>query len=216
MALRFLGHPERSRADHRELTAGGLDDISPPPPHQLGPGPRRAGAGLTPPVGDVAANAHGLHEPREYAVLLLRPLLALQRRVVLLVLLQALEGAAARLRGQSGAGVSGPPRGTAEGAAARLRAESGAGGYQTAPGDGGEHPDRRPRATKEGPRHQLIKACPQTSQHLPDMTAQSPQAQIPRGGPRSARSVAKAPCATGRAAALLRPEAASEAPIRGG
>ena len=55
--LRFLGSPERSHADHRELTAGGLDVTAPPPPPQVGPGPRPAGVGLTPPVGDVAADA---------------------------------------------------------------------------------------------------------------------------------------------------------------
>lgn len=179
MALHFLGPPERSHADHRELIAGGLDVAAPPPPPQLGVGSRPAGAGLTPPVGDVAANAHGLHEPREHAVLLLRPLPALQGRVVLLVLLQALEGGAARLWGQSRAG-----------------------GYPAALGHGGEHPDRRPRATKEGPRHQLIKVCPQTSQHLPVMTPKSPQAQTPKRGLCLARPVAKASCATGRAVAL--------------
>lgn len=52
---------------------------------------------LTSPVGDVAADAHLLDELGEHAVLLLRPLLALQGLVVLLVLLQALEGAAAGL-----------------------------------------------------------------------------------------------------------------------
>lgn len=57
-------------------------------------GPRQA---LTPPVGDVAADAHLPNELGEQAVLLVRPLLALQGLVVLLVLLQALEGAAVGL-----------------------------------------------------------------------------------------------------------------------
>lgn len=91
-------------------------------------GPRRA---LTPPVGDVAADAHLPDELGEQAVLLVCPLLALQGLVVLLVLLQALEGAAAGLPEapeQSRVGVTGTyplravsellppdPAGTAEG-----------------------------------------------------------------------------------------------------
>lgn len=73
----------------------------------------RAG-GLTSPVGDVAADAHLLHELGEQVVLLRGPLPALQSPVVLLVLLQALEGAAAGLPGpgQSTVGVTrrAPPR----------------------------------------------------------------------------------------------------------
>lgn len=45
----------------------------------------------------MAAHAHLLDQLGEHAVLLLRPLLALQGGVVLLELLQALEGAAAGL-----------------------------------------------------------------------------------------------------------------------
>lgn len=74
-------------------------------------GPTRT---LTSPVGDVAADAHLLHELGEQAVLLPRPLLALQSLVVLLVLLQTLEGAAVGLpepQNQSKVGVAGcaPP-----------------------------------------------------------------------------------------------------------
>ena len=166
--LRFLGSPERSHADHRELTAGGLDVTAPPPPPQVGPGPRPAGVGLTPPVGDVAADAHGLHEPCEHAVLLLRPLPALQGRVVLLVPLQALEGAAARLRGQSRQGLTGPPRGTAEGT-----------------------PTEGP-----GPLKRALDISSSKCAHkrrLPEVTPKSPQAQIPKGGLCLARTAAKCP-----------------------
>lgn len=52
---------------------------------------------LTSPVGDVAAHAHLLDKLGEHAVLLLCPHRALQGLVVLLELLQALEGAAASL-----------------------------------------------------------------------------------------------------------------------
>lgn len=52
---------------------------------------------LTSAVGDVAAHAHLLHQLGEHAVLLLRPLPALQGLAVLLVFLQTLEGAAAGL-----------------------------------------------------------------------------------------------------------------------
>lgn len=66
-----------------------------------------AGAGvrvsaLTSPVGDVAADTHLLDELGEQVVLLRRPLPALQPLVVLLVLLQALEGAAVGLPGAQG------------------------------------------------------------------------------------------------------------------
>ena len=57
-------------------------------------GPTRA---LTSPVGDVAADTHLLDELGEQAVLLPSPFLALQSLVVLLVLLQALEGTAVGL-----------------------------------------------------------------------------------------------------------------------
>ena len=61
--------------------------------HQDTPRDRR----LTSAVGDVAAHAHLLHQLGQHAVLLLCPLPAPQGLAVLLVFLQALEGAAAGL-----------------------------------------------------------------------------------------------------------------------
>lgn len=139
LALHFLGPPERSHADHRRRCLGGWTCAAPCPP-QLGVRSLGKAQGSTPPLRDVAVRmaCTGRVSMRSSS-----SVHSLRFRAGLCCWYFCRHRRCGASVGQSRAGVT-----------------------RLALGHGGEHPRQRPRATKEESRHQLIKVCPQSVQHL--------------------------------------------------